>query len=90
MTLSAILPYLISLGLIGDGDSPVKFERGKDHVSIRIGGSRSPPTSGTIPRSNAPTSHTSAPPRVSKSLGPSRPSKGGTPPITPRCTPVSG
>ena len=38
MTLSAILPYLISLGLIGDGDSPVKFERGKDHVSIRIGG----------------------------------------------------
>ena len=38
MTLSAILPYLISLGLIGDGDSAVKFERGKDRVSIRIGG----------------------------------------------------
>ena len=38
MTLSAILPYLINLGLIGDGDSPVKFERGQDHVSIRIGG----------------------------------------------------
>jgi hypothetical protein len=28
MTLSVILPYLISLGLIGDRDSPVKFERG--------------------------------------------------------------
>jgi hypothetical protein len=38
MTLSVILPYLISLGLIGDGDSPIKFERGKGHVSIRIGG----------------------------------------------------
>jgi hypothetical protein len=38
MTLSAILPFLISLGLIGDGDSPVQFERGQDHLSIRIGG----------------------------------------------------
>jgi Family of unknown function (DUF6807) len=38
MTLSAILPYLISLGLIGDVDTPVKFERGKDRVSVRIGG----------------------------------------------------
>jgi hypothetical protein len=38
MTLSAILPLLFSLGLIGDGDTPVKFKCGQDHVSIEIGG----------------------------------------------------
>ena len=38
MILSAILPYLVSLGLIGDDISPIKFERGKDQLSIRIGG----------------------------------------------------
>jgi hypothetical protein len=38
MALSAILHFLISFGLIGDGDSPVRFARQQDRLSIQING----------------------------------------------------
>ena len=38
MALSAVLPLLICFGLIGDGDSPARFEQQQDRLSIQING----------------------------------------------------